>query len=267
MTDETPALLARRCRPPTGPAAVTVLFTGGAGIRPGLGRELYGAFPAFRAAYDTVRGALDHWLRLPLAAVVFAPEGGVDAALIRRSEFGQPALFAFHVAVFRLWQSWGLRVGAVSGHGAGEIAAAHVADALNLADAARLVTARGRLAPVHPAVLAGDFAAALDSEAAFARAAADSAVAPPRIPLVCATTGRSMGPGSAPGRQPLSPGYLLSEARRMSHTADAVRTLVRAGFPRPCPCGPDPADTRPGRELRSVLGVAGRMRALGREPG
>ncbi|MFF3959458.1 acyltransferase domain-containing protein [Streptomyces sp. NPDC001890] len=267
MTDETPALLARRCRPPTGPAAVTVLFTGGAGIRPGLGRELYGAFPAFRAAYDTVRGALDHWLRLPLAAVVFAPEGGVDAALIRRSEFGQPALFAFHVAVFRLWQSWGLRVGAVSGHGAGEIAAAHVADALNLADAARLVTARGRLAPVHPAVLAGDFAATLDSEAAFARAAADSAVAPPRIPLVCATTGRSMGPGSAPGRQPLSPGYLLSEARRMSHTADAVRTLVRAGFPRPYPCGPDPADTRPGRELRAVLGVAGRMRALGREPG
>ncbi|MFF3787261.1 acyltransferase domain-containing protein [Streptomyces sp. NPDC001933] len=264
MTDETPALVARRCRPPTGPA-VTVLFTGGAGIRPGLGRELYGAFPAFRAAYDTVRGALDHWLRLPLAAVVFAPEDGVDAALIRRSEFGQPALFAFHVAVFRLWQSWGLRVGAVSGHGAGEIAAAHVADALNLADAARLVAARGRLAPVHPAVLAGDFAAALDSEAAFARAAADSVVAPPRIPLVCATTGRSVGPG--PGRQPLSPGYLLSEARRMSRTTDAVRALVRAGFPRPYPCGPDPADTRPGRELRAALGVAGRIHALGREPG
>lgn len=264
MTDDTPALVARLGRPATGPE-VTVLFTGGTGIRPGLGRELYGAFPVFRAAYDTVRGALDHWLRLPLAAVVFAPEGGVDAALIRRSEFGQPALFAYHVAVFRLWQSWGLRAGAVCGHGAGEIAAAHVADALSLTDAARLVTARGRLAPVHPAVLAGDFAATLDSEAAFARAAEASVVAPPRIPLVCATTGRSVGPG--PGRQPLSPGYLLREARRISHTADAVRTLVRAGFPGPHPCGPDPADTRPGSELRAALGVAGRIHALGREPG
>ncbi|MFD7618105.1 acyltransferase domain-containing protein [Streptomyces sp. NPDC059802] len=264
MPDETPALVAHRCRPPTGPA-VTVLFTGGSGIRPGLGRELYGAFPVFRAAYDTVRGALDHWLRLPLAAVVFAPEGGVDAALIRRSEFGQPALFAFHVAVFRLWQSWGLRAGAVSGHGAGEIAAAHAADALSLPDAARIVAARGRIAPVHPAVLAGDFAASLDSEDAFVRAAAESAVAPPRIPLVCATTGRSMGAG--PDRQPLSPAYLLREARRVSHTADAVRTLVRAGFPRPHPCGPDPADTRPGRELRAALGVAGRLHAPGRQPG
>ncbi|MFE9767970.1 acyltransferase domain-containing protein [Streptomyces sp. NPDC005808] len=260
MPDDTSAVLGRRVRPATGPA-LTVLFAGSAGTRPGLGRELYGTFPAFRAAYDDVRAALDPWLRLPLAAVVFAPEGGVDATLIRRSEFAQPALFAFHVALFRLWRSWGLRAGAVAGHGAGELSAAHAAGVLGLNDAARLVAARGRLLPVHPAVVAGDFAAALDAADAFLRAAADCAAAPPRIPLVCATTGRTMGP--EPGRLAWTPEYLLRRTRQVTYDSDAVRTLERSGFPRPHPCGPDPTDTAPGCELRTALGATARIHTQG----
>lgn len=56
----------------------------------------------------------------------------------------QPVLFAVMVSLAAMWRAAGVRPDAVAGHSQGEIAAAYVAGALSLDDAARLVTLRSR---------------------------------------------------------------------------------------------------------------------------
>ncbi|MEU7360100.1 MULTISPECIES: type I polyketide synthase [Streptomyces] len=67
-----------------------------------------------------------------------------DGTGLDRVDVVQPALFAVLVGLARLWQHHGVRPGAVVGHSQGEIAAAYVAGALSLDDAARAVTLRAK---------------------------------------------------------------------------------------------------------------------------
>ncbi|MFB9413832.1 type I polyketide synthase [Dactylosporangium matsuzakiense] len=134
--------------------AVAALFTGQGSQYPALGRGLAAADPVFAAAFDAAVQQLDRHLAggvdVPLRDVLAAAPGSEIAALVHLTVYTQAALFAVETALYRALEHRGVRPAVLVGHSVGEIAAAHVAGVLSLADAARLVAARGRLMQALP---------------------------------------------------------------------------------------------------------------------
>ncbi len=108
----------------------------------GMGRQLLDCEPVFRAAVHACDHELARWVGWSLLAELSA--ASADSRL-DETEIAQPVLFALQVSLAALWRSWGIVPSAVIGHSVGEIAAAHVAGALTLEQAMRVVVERGRL--------------------------------------------------------------------------------------------------------------------------
>ncbi|MGW5450270.1 type I polyketide synthase, partial [Streptomyces asiaticus] len=123
------------------PGRSVFVFPGQGAQWVGMAVGLLGSSPVFAGAIGECESALSVYVDWSLTDVLRGVEGapGFD-----RVDVVQPVLFAVMVSLAKLWRSVGVEPDAVMGHSQGEIAAACVAGALSLQDAAKVVTLRSQ---------------------------------------------------------------------------------------------------------------------------
>ncbi|OBG57850.1 type I polyketide synthase [Mycobacterium sp. E735] len=125
------------------PVGKTVFVFPGQGSQwTGMGAELLDSSAVFAEHLQRCEKALAEHVDWSLVDVI---RGAPGAPGLDRVDVVQPALWAVMVSLAELWRSVGVVPDAVIGHSQGEIAAAYVAGALSLEDAARVVALRSRL--------------------------------------------------------------------------------------------------------------------------
>ncbi|NEQ40107.1 MAG: type I polyketide synthase, partial [Okeania sp. SIO3I5] len=105
---------------------VAMLFTGQGSQYVGMSQQLYESQPTFRNALEQCAEILQPYLDKPLLEVIYSPEA--DESLLEQTAYTQPALFAIEYALYKLWESWGIKPDVVMGHSVGEYVAATVAE-------------------------------------------------------------------------------------------------------------------------------------------
>ena len=106
-----------------------------------MGRELLAREPVFEAAIarcnSAIRSEAGWSVRELLEVDTDWENSGIEKI--------QPALFSIQIALAALWSSWGVRPAVLVGHSVGEVAAAYVAGAISLEDAACVICRRSAL--------------------------------------------------------------------------------------------------------------------------
>ncbi|WP_261717705.1 type I polyketide synthase [Streptomyces sp. FZ201] len=119
-------------------SAPVFVFPGQGSQWVGMGRRLLSSSPVFAARIAECEVALSAYVDWSLTELL----RGDDDAWMQRVDVVQPVLWAVMVSLASVWESLGVEPAAVIGHSQGEIAAAAVAGALSLQDAARVVALR-----------------------------------------------------------------------------------------------------------------------------
>jgi len=153
-----------------------LVFPGQGSQYVGMGKSLAEAFEPARLVFEEVNDALSQ----DLSKIMW--EGPEDD--LRLTENTQPALMAHSLAVIRVLEDGGLKMGElashVAGHSLGEYSALASAGAFSVADAARLLKLRGqamqRAVPVGEGAMAAILGLGLEDVAAVVEEAAKGQV-------------------------------------------------------------------------------------------
>nr|WP_222108271.1 type I polyketide synthase [Streptomyces sp. SAJ15] len=107
----------------------------------GMAAELLDSSPVFAQRIGECAAALSPFVDWSLTDILRDTDG---EAWLERVDVVQPVLWAVMVSLAEVWRSYGVEPAAVIGHSQGEIAAAAVAGALSLEDAAKVVALRSQ---------------------------------------------------------------------------------------------------------------------------
>ncbi|MBX9642402.1 MAG: type I polyketide synthase, partial [Mycobacteriaceae bacterium] len=140
LANDAPGAFIRGAAQPTG--KTVFVFPGQGSQWAGMAVELLDSAPVFAQQVQACADAFAEFVDWSLVDVL---RGAPGAPGLDRVDVVQPVLFAVMVSLAELWRSIGVRPDAVIGHSQGEIAAAYVAGALSLRDAAKVVTLRSKL--------------------------------------------------------------------------------------------------------------------------
>lgn len=122
---------------------IVFVFPGQGSQWVGMGRELLQQEPVFRRSIEHCDQAIQKYAGWSLIEKLTSDQAA--ESLISEIDVIQPALFAMQVSLAELWMSWGIRPRAVVGHSLGEVAAAAIAGALSLEEAAHIICLRSQL--------------------------------------------------------------------------------------------------------------------------
>lgn len=146
---------------------IAFVFPGQGSQKVGMGKDLFEKFPEARAVFETVDAALNE----KLSTLCF--EGPEDALKLTANT--QPAILTVSLAVHAVFSQRVPAPAFVAGHSLGEYSALVAAGALQLADAARAVRARGMFMQEAVPAGVGAMAAVLGLEPDKVKAACDAA--------------------------------------------------------------------------------------------
>lgn len=134
-----------------GPRSKLVFIFPGQGFQRDIGRELLEQEPVFLATLQPCDELFRLWTGRSLleeftadSGPVLSPIEGSEICNPQSAEIVQATFFALQVGLAALWRSWGIEPDAIMGHGVGEVAAAHMAGALNLKEAMKVIFQGGR---------------------------------------------------------------------------------------------------------------------------
>lgn len=113
----------------------------------GMARELLATSATFRRVMEQVDAEVQRLGNWSLLEEMAKDE---EQSRMDNTAVAQPALFALQIGLVKVLEEWGITPGIVLGHSVGEVAAAHVAGALDLLTAIRVIFHRGRCMAAAP---------------------------------------------------------------------------------------------------------------------